>query len=79
MIMELIMDLAIVFTREECLALNQKFIYYGDIDNVPYFAMINGDTSELVPFEQVKGGIAVYFDDDGILTKIPPPPKLTRS
>ena len=73
------MDFAIVFTREECLALNQTFIYYGDIDNTSYFALINGNTSELVPFEQVKrkGGIAVYFVDDGILTRIPP--KLTLS
>ncbi len=77
------MDFARVFTSEECVALtnqtNQKFIYYGDIDNVPYFAMINSNTSELIPVDHVKGGIAVYFDDDGILTKIPPPPKLYRS
>ena len=74
------MDFARVFTREECVAIpNQKFIYYGDIDNIPYYAMLYKDTAELVPVDQVKGGIAVYFDDDGILTKIPPPPKLYRS
>jgi hypothetical protein len=73
------MDFARVFTREECVELtNQKFIYYGDIDNIPYFAMINGNTSELIPVDHVKGGIAVYFDDDGILTRIPAP-KLCRS
>ncbi len=55
-----------VFTREECAILpkNQHFIFYGELNTIPYFARLYSDTLEIVPPEKTVGGIAVYYDED---------------
>ncbi len=60
------MDVVMVFTREECAVLptNQHFIYYGELNKIPYFARLYSDTLEIVPPEKTIGGLAVYYDDN---------------
>ena len=60
------MDIIMVFTREECASLpkNQHFIYYGCINEIPYFARLYSDTLEIVPPDKTTGGMLVYYDED---------------
>ncbi len=76
------MEFAVLFTREECASIpsDQCFIYYAELNNLPYFIRIFKDTLKPVPSEMITGGLFVYRENgNGKIEIIPPSPKLIHS